>query len=135
MQGQDGHMLPAIGCSNVPLQHTVPFQTHGDELAEMKAYMFALNARIFNLEEQMANMCQYVYELENALNMHSNTVYGKRKHANQDDAHSSKIRRMAPEDNVSKKKTKMCQNFSRGFCRYGESCAFAHGSDDLRSAQ
>ncbi|XP_047335673.1 zinc finger CCCH domain-containing protein 14-like [Impatiens glandulifera] len=35
-------------------------------------------------------------------------------------------------DNVKTLKTKLCENFARGLCTYGEKCRFAHGESDLR---
>ena len=30
-------------------------------------------------------------------------------------------------------KTKLCRNYSRGHCQFGENCQFAHGREDLHT--
>jgi hypothetical protein len=36
------------------------------------------------------------------------------------------------EDSGQKFKTEMCRNWPLGLCKFGDKCAFAHGSEDLR---
>ena len=36
------------------------------------------------------------------------------------------------EDLGQKFKTEICRNYPLGLCKFGDKCAFAHGSDDLR---
>lgn len=31
-------------------------------------------------------------------------------------------------------KTRVCKHYKKGFCRYGKTCKFAHGTRELRNA-
>lgn len=39
-----------------------------------------------------------------------------------------------PLSSVSNKKTKLCENFAKGSCTFGDKCHFAHGASELRKA-
>ena len=119
------------------------YQDSAAELYDMKQYMFGLHNRIFSLEEQLANMCQYLYRLESMIDWNqkgtqngtqNGTENAKRRMVG-DESQINKARRLTPEESAARMKTKLCVNFQqKGLCRFGDSCSFAHGQIELRTS-
>lgn len=60
-------------------------------------------------------------------------VYDERNSQSHFKKESKKLVKEVKEQDFQEKfKTEMCKNWGNGFCAFGETCAFAHGKEELR---